>query len=147
MPVLGLRDRFKGLGLGGQLKGFIKFQRTPKTVEPRSILIVDGNAEDRRSTARRVSRIQYKPIEAANADEALDKLTETRPDCVLLAMDLPGRSGLDLLTELRQLQPDLEVVMLTRDWHDGRSAEAMRRGAVAYLAQPFSQDDLRELLR
>jgi two-component system NtrC family response regulator len=62
-------------------------------------------------------------------------------------MDLPDGSGLDLLTELRQHAPELEVVMLTHDWRDARTAEAMRRGAVAYLAKPFGQDDLREVLR
>ena len=136
MPVLGLRDRLRGL-----------FQRTARPVELRSILIVDGNAEDRRTTARRVTRLQYRALEAANAEEALERLAETRPDCVLLAMDLPGQSGLEVLAELRERAPDLEVVMLTRDWRDGRTAEAMRRGAVAYLAKPFGQDDLREVLR
>jgi CheY-like chemotaxis protein len=136
VPVLGLRDRLRGL-----------FQRTARPVELRSILIVDGNAEDRRTTARRVTRLQYRALEAANAEEALERLAATQPDCVLLAMDLPGQSGLEVLAELRERAPDLEVVMLTRDWRDGRTAEAMRRGAVAYLAKPFGQDDLREVLR
>jgi CheY-like chemotaxis protein len=138
MPVL---DRLRGL-VQERLR---RPERKPP--EPRSILIVDGNAEDRRSTARRVTRLQYRALEAATADEALELLAHSNPSCVLLAMDLPDRSGLDLLDELRQAAPDLEVVMLTRDWRDGRTAEAMRRGAVAYLAKPFGQDDLRELLR
>ena len=136
MPVLDLRDRLRHL-----------FRSPRKTPEVRSILIVDGNEADRRATARRVMRLQYRALEAATADEALQQLADSDPSCVLLAIDLPDRSGLDLLTELRQAAPNLEVVMLTRDWRDGRTAEAMRRGAVAYLAKPFSQDDLRELLR
>jgi CheY-like chemotaxis protein len=138
VPVLDLRDRLRHL---------FRPRRARKPAELRSILIVDGNEADRRATARRVTRLQYRALEAATADEALDRLAESNPSCVLLAIDLPDRSGLDLLVELRRTAPDLEVVMLTRDWRDGRTAEAMRRGAVAYLAKPFGQDDLRELLR
>jgi CheY-like chemotaxis protein len=138
MPVL---DRLRGL-VQERLR-----RPNRKPPEPRSILIVDSNAEDRRTTARRVTRLQYRALEAATAAEALERLTQSNPTCVLLAMDLPGRAALNLLDELRRLAPDLEVVMLTRDWRDGRTAEAMRRGAVAYLAKPFGQDDLRELLR
>lgn len=140
MPVLDFRDRLRGLLRAPRLR------RERKPPELRTILIVDGNAADRRATARRVTRLQYRALEAASADEAMERLAETDPSCVLLAIDLPDRSGLDVLTELRESAPDLPVVMLTRDWRDGRSAEAMRRGAVAYLAKPFSQDDLREIL-
>ena len=137
MPVLDLRERLRGL-----------FRRRPRSpAEPRSILIVEGDAEDRRGAARAVTGLDYRALEASTAEEALERLADAAPSCVLLAMDLPDRSGLDLLVEVRQVAPDLEVVMLTRDWRDGRTAEAMRRGAVAYLAKPFSQDDLRELLR
>lgn len=139
MPVLvDLRQKLRGL-----------MHRPPaRPPEMRSILIVDPNAEDRRRTARRVTRMQYRALEAASAEEALDKLADgAPPNCVLLSMDLPDRPGLELLTELREAAPDLEVVMLTRDWRDSRTADAMRRGAVAYLAKPFSQDDLREVLR
>jgi CheY-like chemotaxis protein len=140
VPVLDFRDRLRGLLRAPRLR------RERKPPELRTILIVDGNAADRRATARRVTRLQYRALEAASADEAMERLAETDPSCVLLAIDLPDRSGLDVLTELRESAPDLPVVMLTRDWRDGRSAEAMRRGAVAYLAKPFSQDDLREIL-
>jgi DNA-binding NtrC family response regulator len=44
------------------------------------------------------------------------------------------------------LDADLPVIMLAADLWDSRVAEAMRKGAVAYLARPFGADDLRELL-
>jgi ActR/RegA family two-component response regulator len=69
-----------------------------------------------------------------------------RPASVLLALDLPGQSGLEVLRALRAAQPDLRIVMLAPNWRDARTAEAMRRGAVAYLAKPFGANDLRELL-
>jgi DNA-binding NtrC family response regulator len=144
VPVLDFRDKLRRL-LGSPRR--LRLRGEHKPPELRTILIVDGSESDRRATARRVTRLQYRALEAATADEALERLADSDPSCVLLAIDLPDRSGLDLLTEMREAAPDLEVVMLTRDWRDGRTADAMRRGAVAYLAKPFSQDDLRELLR
>ncbi len=120
--------------------------REPKAIIPKTILIVDNNTNDRRTTAGRVVQLGYQAIEAGTVAKALQQLEEHDPDCVLLAFDLPDGKGLDGLTKIRELDDSLEVIMLARDWHDSRTAEAMRRGAVAYLAKPFSQNDLRELL-
>src|SRR5207245_4326935 len=112
----------------------------------RTILVSDSNTNDRRSTVSSVTRLGYEALEAVSVAHAMRQLEERRPDCVLLALDLKDGSGLDALQKLRELDEDLPVIMLTRDWRDSRTAEAMRRGALAYLAKPFGQDDLRELL-
>ncbi len=65
---------------------------------------------------------------------------------MLLGFDLQDAGGLDALAQLRELDPDLSVVMLASDLWDTRVQEAMRRGAIAYLPRPFGVDDLRELL-
>jgi DNA-binding NtrC family response regulator len=122
------------------------FRRTPKVVVPRTILVIDSNTNDRRSTISSVTRLGYEALEAVSVAHAMRQLEERRPDCVLLALDLKDSSGLDALQKLRELDEDLPVIMLARDWHDSRTAEAMRHGALAYLAKPFGQDDLRELL-
>jgi CheY-like chemotaxis protein len=113
--------------------------------EPRTILIVDDGA-DRRRTVRSVEQLGYRALQATTTEAAAELLESEDPACVLLALDLAGGRGLEALGELRADQPDLCVVMLARDWHDARTADAMRLGAVAYLAKPFSQDDLREVL-
>ena len=131
--------------LRSRLSGW--FKRPPPAAQAtRTILVVDGDASDRAAALRCVEQLGYHALEAADASEALRQLESTRPDCVLLALDLPTTSGLDVLAQLREVEPELNVIMLARDWRDARTAEAMRRGAAAYLAKPFSQDDLRELL-
>jgi CheY-like chemotaxis protein len=124
--------------------GWFKRERTPP--RPRTILVVDSNAKDRRSTADAVARLGYEAIEATTAAEALKRLEDQQPDCILLAFDLRGGSGLNAVSQIRKVDPNVAVIMLTTDWRDTRTVEAMRRGAIAYLAKPFGQDDLRELL-
>src|SRR5712691_5623094 len=136
MPSLvGVRDKVRGW-----------LRRGPKVVVPRTILIVDSNTNDRRATAARVMRLGYQALEATSVAEALRKLEQNDPDCVLLAFDLSDAHGLKGLERIRALAPDVPVIMLAPSYHDNRPAEAMRRGAVAYLAKPFDQKDLGELL-
>jgi CheY-like chemotaxis protein len=136
MPsVADVRDRLKGW-----------LRREQKPVVPRTILIVDSNATDRRATVGRVQGLGYQALEATSVSDALRLLEEHDPDCVLLAFDLSDAHGLEGLEQIRNLDPDLVVIMLAPSYHDTRPAEAMRRGATAYLAKPFGQDDLRELL-
>jgi CheY-like chemotaxis protein len=131
-------------GMRDKLKGWLR--RRPREVVPRTILVVDSNTNERRFTAGCVTRLGYQALEATSAAEAVRQLEQHNPDCVLLAFDLSDAHGLEGLERLRQLDPNLAIIMLSPSYHDGRPAEAMRRGAVAYLAKPFGQDDLRELL-
>jgi|SRR5579859_509721 len=123
-------------------------QREPKVVVPRSILIVDGNTPNRQSTARLVESLGYQALPKSSLGEGLKQLEEPNsdPEFVLLGFDLEDASGLDALAQIRELAPDLPVIMLAADLWDARVQEAMRRGAIAYLPRPFGADDLRELL-
>jgi DNA-binding NtrC family response regulator len=122
------------------------FHREPKVVVPKSILVVDSNESDREATVRSVERLGYEAIQATSVADALRALETRDPTCVLLAFDMSDTSGLDALGQVREMDANLPIIMLTQDWRDDRTAEAMRRGAIAYLAKPFSQDDLRELV-
>jgi DNA-binding NtrC family response regulator len=114
-------------------------------VARRSILIVDGNSSNRASTARLVDSMGYVSVQCAGIGDALKQLEEQDPTFVLLGFDLDDGSGLDALGQLREQEPDLSVIMLAPNVWDNRTAEAMRKGAVAYLARPFGADDLREV--
>jgi DNA-binding NtrC family response regulator len=138
MPsVTDLRERVRGW-----------LQREPKVVTPRSILIVDGNPTDRQSTAKLVESMGYQALATARLDEAIKQLEDPDldPEFVLLGFDLEDANGLDALAQIRELDPDLAVIMLAADLWDTRVQEAMRRGAVAYLPRPFGAGDLGELL-
>ena len=120
--------------------------REPKVVVPRMILVVDGNPATRQSTARLVESLGISAVQTASLTEALAQLDDHDPEFVLLGFELDDATGLDALRQIRDLDSDLPVVMLAPDLWDRRVAEAMRQGAIAYLARPFGPDDLRELL-
>jgi CheY-like chemotaxis protein len=115
-------------------------------VVPRTILIADGSADSRQSTARLVESLGYRVLQAASAAEAIEQLEAEVPAFVLLGFDLADADGLEALARVRELDSNLPIIMLAADLWDRRVEEAMRRGAVAYLARPFGPDDLRELL-
>ena len=132
--------------LRARVRGWL--QREPKVVTPRSILILDGNAPHRESTARLVDSLGFQALQTPSLAEAVSQLENPDLDLefVLLAFDLSDSNGLDALAHIRELDPDLPVIMLAADLWDARVQEAMRRGAIAYLPRPFGADDLRELL-
>ena len=120
--------------------------REPKQVVPRTILIVDSNPDRRRSTAQLVERLGFEALQTTAVADAMKVLDEQDPEFVLLDVELQDISALDALAQIRAVDAAIPVVMLAPNLWDSRVAEAMRRGAVAYLAAPFGIDDLRELL-
>ena len=131
-------------GLGERVFGWL--HREQKPIVPRAILIADSNATSRQSTQRLVESLGYQSILSSSLADALARLDKDDPDFVLLGFELEDATGLEALGRIRALDPDLAVIMLAPDLWDNRVAEALRQGAVAYLAKPFGTDDLREVL-
>jgi two-component system, OmpR family, phosphate regulon response regulator PhoB len=86
----------------------------------------------------------YSILEARDGDESLELARSARPDLIVLDMMMPGRSGLDVLQELRK-DPELEntpVVMLTARARQSDREAAVAAGADRYLSKPFSPLEL-----
>src|SRR6266566_4853693 len=105
-----------------------------------TVLICD-NEEVLRSLVRAtLNHGDYELAEACNGDEALALARELRPDVILLDMMMPGRTGLEVLTELRA-EPgfeDTRVVVLTARAQESDRASAVGAGADSFLTKPFS---------
>ena len=78
--------------------------------------------------------------------EALAKTRELRPDLVLLDIHLPDANGLDLMLQLREIAPELDVLVISAAREVETVRRALRGGIVHYLIKPFSQSDLQERL-
>jgi CheY-like chemotaxis protein len=115
-------------------------------VAPRTILIVDGDESDRRNTGHLVESLGYQSLLTHSVARAIKQLEDHDPDFVLLGFELDDAAGLDALSQIRALDADLPIIMLAPNLWDTRVAEALRRGAVGYLARPFGRNDLREIL-
>jgi DNA-binding NtrC family response regulator len=82
-------------------------------------------------------------VTAGDADEALAAADATPPDLVILDLVMPGRSGLDVLTELGERGVRAPVIVLTATKTVTTAVEAMKRGAADYITKPFEVDALR----
>ncbi|WOF23578.1 response regulator [Microbacterium betulae] len=79
---------------------------------------------------------------AHTASAALDALERHGPELVLLDIHLPDGSGLDLLTRMRAVRPQLDAIVITAAREHRTVAQALRVGAAGYLMKPFPREDL-----
>jgi two-component system, NtrC family, response regulator AtoC len=113
----------------------------------RRVLVVDDEENLRHMLQILLRREGYEAVGAASVEVALGEL-ETRPfDVVLVDLRMPGRSGLELVDEVRKRHLDTTVVVMTAYGSREVAIEAMKRGAYDYLSKPFESDELVLLLR
>jgi DNA-binding NarL/FixJ family response regulator len=110
---------------------------------PLRVMLVEDHALVR-SAIRNTLNVPGLEIVAdvATAEEALATVAQVRPDVVLVDIDLPGMSGVDLVTELAPRLPDSKIVMLTASSKRDDLVTAMRRGAAGYLTKDISAETL-----
>ncbi|HEY1861039.1 MAG TPA: sigma-54 dependent transcriptional regulator [Gemmataceae bacterium] len=106
------------------------------------LLVVDDDEQMRRTLVSRFERQGLTVTSAASGEEALAKAAQTRCDVALLDLHLPGIGGIELLARLKELQPELEALMLTAHSSIETAVLAMKRGAYDYLTKPFHLPEL-----
>lgn len=110
----------------------------------KTILICDDEQVLRALVRASLAPTGYRILEAGDGDEALTLAREHRPDAILLDMMMPGRSGVDVLEELRR-DPELAgtpVLMLTARTQTSDREAAEEAGATRFLEKPFSPREL-----
>jgi two-component system invasion response regulator UvrY len=80
--------------------------------------------------------------EAANADEALGLLTQHPTNLVVLDINMPGRSGLDVLKDIKRMYPRLPVIVLSVQPEDQYAIRCLRNGASAYINKDSAPEEL-----
>jgi two-component system response regulator RegA len=109
---------------------------------PPSLLIVDDDRVLRERLARAFRDRGFDVRTAAGADEAITLAREDPPELAVVDLRMPGRTGLEVLSELLALEPTTKVVMLTGYGSIATAVEAVRLGATNYLAKPADADDV-----
>jgi len=110
------------------------------------ILIVDDELIMRESLAGWLERDGHVVETAASGEEALQKLKEYHFEILLVDIKMEGMSGLDVLTQVKESDPDVAVVMITAYGSIATAIEAMKNGAVDYLLKPFDPNALGVLI-
>jgi two-component system response regulator RegA len=108
----------------------------------RKLLLVDDDAPLRRSMARALERRDFQVLAAEGVAEARALAREHRPEFAVLDMRLTEGSGLDLVRTLRELRPEIRIVIVTGYGNIATAVAAIKAGAVDYLAKPVDADDV-----
>jgi two-component system phosphate regulon response regulator PhoB len=118
---------------------------TPPTLQVmRTVLIADDEPSMRLLVHATIESDDYTVVEAADGSEAWAMIQQRKPSLVLLDVQMPGRSGLDVLRSVRA-DPDLHetrVILLTSKAQEGDVEAGLIAGADFYLTKPFSPLDL-----
>ena len=117
--------------------------------EPSGVIhVVDDDDSFRTAIGRQLKTAGYRVKEYAGAAEFLmDPPDEREPSCVLLDLNLPGPSGLDLQEAIVRRGGSLPVIFLTGQGDVRQSVRAMRQGAVDFLTKPVSRAELLAAVR
>ena len=111
--------------------------------QPREkILIVDDDLSNRWMLAELLRGQGYEPIEAADATTAYEIFLAAQPAAVLLDINLPDGSGLDVLRQIKQAQPQTIVIMTTGELVIENTISALRGGADDFIGKPLHVEEL-----
>jgi putative two-component system response regulator len=102
------------------------------------ILITDDEVAVRRLMHEILSREGYQCGEAGNADELMEKMRLSPADLVILDIKMPGKTGVEVLPEIKAGYPDTAVMMATAVTDTDTAVECMKQGAYDYLTKPFN---------
>ena len=107
-----------------------------------NILVIDDEAIIRRILRTRLSEEGYQCEEASDAGQAMNKLGEKPFALAILDIKMPGKSGFELLPELKAQYPDTMVIMATATAEIQTAINCMKSGAYDYFTKPFNLDEV-----
>ncbi|PLT35889.1 response regulator [Bacillus sp. V5-8f] len=112
-----------------------------------NILIVDDQFGIRILLNEVLTKEGYSTFQAANGIQALDVVKKQSPDLVLLDMKIPGMDGIEILKRMKQMDPDIRVIIMTAYGELDMIQKAKDLGAITHFAKPFDIDDIRKAVR
>lgn len=101
------------------------------------VLIVDDEQSVRYSFKKLLGTSNYELIEASNAETALATFCSEKPNLVILDIEMPGKDGIQVLKELKDISPAIPVIIITAYGSGDRVIKAMKYGAYEYVEKPF----------
>ena len=110
--------------------------------EGRSLLIVDDDSPFRTRLMRAFTDRGFDVRGAAEFNDAMTAARAESPELALVDLRLPGESGLELVRELRDLDPATSIVVLTGYGSIATAVESLQLGATSYLTKPVDADQI-----
>jgi DNA-binding NtrC family response regulator len=111
------------------------------------ILIVDDEKNIRLSLAQALESLGYAVTTAASGEEAIAKVKEEGFKLILLDLKLPGIDGLEVLRQVVELHPDIQVMIISAYGTVENAVEAMKLGAIDFIQKPFTPKEIRSAVK
>lgn len=111
------------------------------------ILIIDDEAFIRENVVRILAEEHYEVQQAGNSLEARQKVASDEIDLVLLDLNLGSENGINILKELKEIDPELLVIIITGYGSVETAVDALKLGAFHYMKKPFKADALRVIVK
>lgn len=108
------------------------------------VLIVDDSSLARRTLRKMFEELGHTVEEASDGAQALERYYIHRHDLVMLDMVMDGMYGLEVLAKLRELNPEVPVIVATADIQSSTREQVMAAGATAMVNKPISKKELLE---
>ncbi|MCM2268396.1 MAG: response regulator [Elusimicrobiales bacterium] len=112
------------------------------------VLLIEDNALTRYTIKSLLDKLGHEVVaEAEDAQSALKCFKEFKPDVVFLDLILPGKSGVEILEDLRAADPAVRVVVVTAVEQEEIDRRLADKGVSAILRKPFSYEDFKTLMK
>ena len=111
------------------------------------VLIVDDEPIVRESIRDWLQDAGYEVYTAESGEEALSLIEKQDFSVIVIDVRLPGKTGIKVLTEVKQQKPKIKSIVITAYPSAELAAEAMKLGAIDYLIKPVNPDDLEKLIQ
>jgi CheY-like chemotaxis protein len=106
------------------------------------VLIVDDSSLARRTLRQILEQAGYTVEEASVGAQALERYFIVRPDVVFLDMVMEGMSGMDVLARLREMDPNVRVIVATADIQKSTREQVQAGGAASLINKPLARDEI-----
>ena len=113
---------------------------------PLHLLVIDNDRFVREACKEAAAALGYHTIATGSAEQAFWLVDSESVDVVILDLNLPGAGGLEVLRQLKRMQPDIEVIVTSGNGTVQTAVHAMKAGAYDFLAKPFGLNDLKLFL-
>jgi DNA-binding response OmpR family regulator len=122
-------------------------ERTMEKEKPITVLFADDEDRFRVTTAATLKRRGLQVIAVGSGYDVMDNIMDDDIDVVVLDVKMPGIDGHETLRRIKNVRPDVEVIMLTGYGELGSALESWHKGVYAYLTKPASIDFLEQRIR
>jgi DNA-binding NtrC family response regulator len=115
-------------------------------MKTRPVLIVDDEKNIRLTVSQSLESIGLDTDTAMNGEEALAKLKAHEYSLILLDLKMPGMDGMQVLRRIREIHPEVRVIVITAYGTVESAVEAMKLGTVDFVQKPFASEEIRTLV-